>query len=386
MHERSIITSEKGDQGWIARVEPLLLPEVDPVGSNMVVITDVFNRIWDELAGQILNSSFIFGRPGEGKTVLTRWTADMCRNYGKIPVVLDLINFRPEEKETLARGNFEGVILGRLALEHFLETAYRPQKFNELDEGLKSRVVAFWRSFLPTGLELLLNGLESGVDGEEFVLAHDPHFHSFNLPSAESLRGFAQSIRETSQTAQHSDTHIERMGFLLEILKKKGLVVLVDGVKEWPEEDGEGEAIMSLLDFLAKIEGIDAKFMAFLPVEWNKLVKRRFPKVPRQSIRWKTKDLHGLIAKRVSAGVGIDASLGIICNPSVTNWNRKLATKAEVDGKPNPREMLYLLKLAIEFRNQRSRSFMEWNLSDQDFQNAINKYKKQTKQSSKAVA
>ena len=192
---------------------------------------------------------------------------------------------------------------------------------------------------------------------------HEPTFVMFGPPSRWKINEFLRAIDQVEPSTDHFlPDFSEFMSLLAKTHGKRDVYVLLDGLDGLPETisnvSGQQKILAEFMDWVCRrdIPGIFLK--AFLFGELRPSAEEKYPDAKTVAIEWSRESLINLISRRFAAAMGITAKssnmMGMVFIPDSHGLTGMLVDSViEIYGRPNPREVLYLLTRVFAAHVQR---------------------------------
>lgn len=377
--------TEKRVTQWLSQAG---LGEVDPFGplnagedphlSRYLIRHDVFRSIWHD------SPAIVFAPAGGGKSAFRARLAYACRVEEDMRQVFAIPYIAPPPTTSLET-HLEG-ILRSAAQELLLRLAYRPARFEKLDEPARAAVRHALDQNDPGLLEQFLPQLER--DGTIRPLVETFDLSAAHLPAPADpaqVRAFCAALaaippaREIPPVSQRLQDFLH---LLFDVLGFEAAYLLIDGIDAFPETNQDPAAaaavLVPLLEQMSTWATQKLFLKLFLPIELHRVLPKKLTKPAKiDKIVWTPELLVELIHARLRAATqGEFDSLDAVSAPSLRNAEAELLK----DLPRLPREVLALLNRVIVEHVRRVGPV--GGLEPEDIQAARDWYRKEVRLSS----
>lgn len=322
----------------------------DPDLSTYLVGHDDFAAVWGDWISAILAPA------GGGKSAF-RVRLGFAARVGEgghriFPIVYSL------PQESTLEAHLEG-LCESAAYELLLEMAYRPDRFESLDNEARQLIRSIMDHNAP-GWERFLPQLERAGSHVPLAETFDPAtVHLPNPPKPADVHKVCADLRAKRSTLPRpsvTERWPQLISFLLETLKFEAIYVLVDGVDAYPETAHDPHSALAwlspLLDQASAWAASRVFLKLFLPIELYDSLWQSYPHLltfPARfaKIIWNPERLAEVLAARLQvASDDVFDSLDALCTPALRGLNHELAILAH---PAVPREVMVLAsRLLVE--------------------------------------
>jgi hypothetical protein len=350
----------------------------DPHLSEYLVGHEIFSHLWGDWI------SWLFARPGGGKTALRLRTAQACwvgqetnRPFpiSYIPPLLSWGHVAPTLDDHLAALSRSGATALLLAL------AYRPHWLLRLDNSDRRQVREVLDCNLPGPLNLYLARCRQSQSVQSLREVLDPTFAMPDPPDAAMLLQWCdilEAIPDCTVPLPPAMRWERFKNVILEILNFRTLYILIDGLDAAPETSTDARKIAELLSPLllfANDWATQKVFLkGFLPLDTQEFLQSGFNSVftaaRMAAVDWTPALLAEVIRRRVYvASRGAFGSLDAVASPAVRDIETVLAKAVS----PLPREMLVLIHRMLEIHVDAEG--VEGQIQERDMEQALQWYR-----------